>query len=300
MSRVTVHIGLPKTATTTLQQKVFPAHPGIRYLGPRAEYPELDQAMSALCSADSLNYDAATGLEVVDRLMSSPLGGERPVVVSYEAVTAQGRDRRLKAERLKGLFPDARIVFTVRRPEDMLVSVYFQWLKGFGGKMREAPGLDAWLDQDQQDSWRGNFLRLQYEKVLELYRSLFGRANVLLVFFEDLIDDRAKFARQLSEFIGVDSETTTNLLAQDKSNPRMSSLRYSELRFYSSFPLLQSLQGVNRYLPGSLRSFVKKRMESEAKQDLSPEWRRRIRAYAKAQNPSLEREFGEIGKYDYF
>ena len=46
MNKVAVHIGLPKTATTTLQQKVFPAHPGIRYLGPRAEHPEFDQVMS--------------------------------------------------------------------------------------------------------------------------------------------------------------------------------------------------------------------------------------------------------------
>lgn len=300
MNRVTVHVGLPKTATTTLQQRVFAAHPGILYLGPRAEHRELDRVMSALCSADSLKYDATGSLEIVDRLLSSPQEGEKPFVVSYEAVTAQGRDRLIKAERLKALFPDARIVLTVRRPEDMLVSVYFQWLKGFGGKRLEASSLDTWLDQDWRDPRTGNFLRLQYGKILDLYRALFGDENVLLLFFEDLIDDRAKFARQLSEFIGVDSGTTDHLLSQDKSNLRMTSLRYSEMRLYSRFPLLQPLQSLKRFLPDSLRTFVKGGMGSEAIQTLSPEWRQRIRDYAKAENQALEREFSEIAKYDYF
>lgn len=300
MNRVTVHIGLPKTATTTLQQQVFAGHPEVLYFGPKANYPEFDEVMMGLCFADGLNYDADLGCRVVERVFASPQGGEKPVVVSHEAVTAQGGDRRLKAERLKALFPDARIVLTVRRPEDMLVSVYFQWLKGFGGKRLEASSLDAWLDQDWRDPWRGNFLRLQYGKILDLYRALFGDENVLLLFFEDLIDDRAKFARQLSEFIGVDSETTDHLLAQDKSNLRVTSLRYSEVRLYSSFPLLQHLQSLKRFLPDSLRTFVKGGMGSEATQKLSPEWRQRIRDYAKAENQALEREFSEIAKYDYF
>ena len=300
MNKVAVHVGLPKTATTTLQQRVFAAHPGILYLGPRAEHPEFDQVMSALCSADSLNYDAAGSLEIVDRLLSSPQEGEKPFVVSYEAVTAQGRDRLIKAERLKTLFPDARIVITVRRPEDMLVSMYFQWLKGVGGKRFEAPSLEAWLEQDWRDTSKGNFLRLQYQKILELYRALFGRANVLLLFFEDLIDDRAKFARQLSEFIGVDSEATEHLLSQERSNLRMNSLRYSEVRLYSSLPLLRPLESLKRFLPDSVRTFVRNRMGSQVTQKLSPEWRQRIRDYAKTENQALEREFGEIAKYDYF
>ena len=45
---------------------------------------------------------------------------------------------------------------------------------------------------------------------------------------------------------------------------------------------------------------MKERLGSEARQTLSPEWRQRIRDYAKAENPALEREFGEFAKYDYF
>jgi hypothetical protein len=300
MNRVTIHIGLPKTATTTLQQKVFASHPGIFYLGPKANYLEFDKVMNGLCGADGLNYDPELGLRVIERLLAPAKHAGKPCVVSHEAISAQGRDRRLKAERLKALFPDARIVLTVRRPEDLLVSVYLQWLKGFGDKRFEAPSLDLWLERDWQGAGRGNFLRLQYEKLLELYRSLFGRMDVLLLFFEDLIDDRGKFARQLSDFIDVDSQMTDDLLSQDKVNARMSALRYSEVRLYSSFPFLRSLDGVKRLLPGSLRSFVKKRFGSEVTQKLSPKWRQKIRDYAKAENQGLQREFREIAKYDYY
>ena len=300
MKPITIHVGLPKTATTSLQEKVFAAHPGVAYLGPKADYPEFDKVMATLSFAESLNYDAARSARIVKDLLSSFTYEEKPLVASYEVLTAQGRDRRLKAERLKALFPNARIVITVRRPEDMLVSMYFQWLKGFGGKRLEAPSLEAWLDQDWRDAWRGNFLRLQYEKVLELYRSLFGRENVLLLFFEDLVDDRAKFARQLSEFIGTDSEATEHLLAKEKSNPRMTSLRYSQVRLYSSLPLLQPILRLKRFIPSALRTFVRERLGSEATQKLSADWQQRIRDYAKAENPGLAREFGEIAKYDYF
>ena len=136
--------------------------------------------------------------------------------------------------------------------------------------------------------------------ILNLYRSLFGQANVLLLFFEDLTVDRVKFARQLSGFIGVDSEVTERLLGQEKSNPRMSALRYSELRLYSSVPLLRRLQSFRHLLPNSVKAFVETAMASEATQALSPQWRQRIRDYAKAENPTVASEFSEIAKYDYY
>jgi hypothetical protein len=136
--------------------------------------------------------------------------------------------------------------------------------------------------------------------ILDLYRSLFGRANVLLLFFEDLIADRAKFARHLSEFIGVDSGETERLLAQEKSNPRMNSLRYSEVRLYSTLPVLHRLHRFKRLVPTAAKSFLRSKMAREATQTLSPEWRQTIRDYARAQNPSVEKEFAEIAKYDYF
>ena len=138
MSKIAIHVGLPKTATTTLQQKVFPAHPELVYLGTRANHPQFDQMMFALCSVDNADYDANKSSAVVDELLSGQRDDGKPVVVSYESITNQGHDRRVKAERLKALFPDARIVLTVRRPEDMVVSTYFQWLKGFGGKRRDS------------------------------------------------------------------------------------------------------------------------------------------------------------------
>src|SRR5262245_6505120 len=300
MKSITIHVGLPKTATTSLQEKVFAAHPDIRYLGPKADYPVFDEVMAALSFAESLNYEAARSAQIVKGLLSSLRSDEKPLVSSYEALTAQGRDRLTKAERLKALFPDARIVITLRRPEDMVVSIYFQWLKGFGGKRREAPSLASWLEEDWRDSWKGNFLRLQYARVVDLYRSLFGVANVLILFFEDLVSERPKFARQLSSFIGVDEQATVGLLAQEKSNPRMTLMRYSEVRLYANFPVLQRLERFKRVFPDSVKVLVKNSLGHDAQQELTPEWRERIRVYARAENQALAREFAEIANYDYF
>ena len=55
MSGVVLHIGLPKTGTTTLQKSVFPALPGVAYAGKRI--PGYGFATRALGEAIGLDPD---------------------------------------------------------------------------------------------------------------------------------------------------------------------------------------------------------------------------------------------------
>ena len=52
-------MGLPKTATTTFRQLVFPSHPDVAYLGVGAGYQDFDQVLKEVCFTDGPNYSAA-------------------------------------------------------------------------------------------------------------------------------------------------------------------------------------------------------------------------------------------------
>jgi hypothetical protein len=300
LAKIVIHIGLPKTATTTLQQLVFPAHPGMLYLGPKADFAVLDELMKAVCFADGLNYDSEHTKRSVARLLSSLPPDERPRLISLETLTAHGQDRLIKAKRLQQLLPDARIILTIRRPEDLLPSMYFQWLKGLGGKFSSPMSLDGWLEQEWENRRSGAFLRLQFAKILGTYRALFGGAGVLLLFYEELVTDVARFATKLSNFIGVDEFTTEQLLSGGKANPRMTKLRYSEVQLYGRFPWLKPMARVRRLLPDPVKVVARRLLQREASAALSPDWRQSIRDYARRENRALLAEFPELSAHDYF
>jgi hypothetical protein len=300
VARIVIHIGLPKTATTTLQQRVFPAHPDMLYLGPKADFAELDELMKAVCFAEGLNYDSEHTKRSLARLLSSLPPDKRPRLISLETLTAHGQDRLIKATRLQQLLPDAQIILTIRRPEDLLPSMYFQWLKGLGGKFRSPMSLDGWLEHEWENRWSGAFLRLQFAKILGTYRALFGKASVLLLFYEELVIDLPRFASRLSNFIGVDEFITAQLLSGGKANPRMTKLRYSEVQLYGRFPWLKPIAGLRRLLPDPAKVVARRLLQREASAALSPDWRRSIRDYARRENQALLAEFPELSAHDYF
>jgi hypothetical protein len=297
MKRITVHIGLPKTATTKLRE-VFSAHPNVIYLGPNAGYSEIDIVFKDLCFLDSLSFESQACADIVATFLSG-FPNRKPFVASFDNISNLGRDRVVKAERLKTLFPDAGVVITVRRPEDLMMSAFFQQLKGFGEKLQWVPEFSVWLHKEWSDHGRGNFQRLQFAKLLRTYRSLFGHDNVLLLFFEEIVADRFEFSSKLSRFIGIDAEITAELLSEEKVNPRMTSLRYTEISLYSRMPWLRKLEKARSFVPPGIKQLIRGTM-GNASAELSPEWRKKIRDYARLENGGLLDEFPQIRMLDYF
>ncbi len=126
---VTIHIGLPKTGTTLLQTRVFPNHPQIAYLGRDGVCPEMDQLLRAWYERVRLGMEmprvSCCGLSCV------PQRRIERSLLSHEGLSTYNRSvsPSLKAQRLHELFGRARVLLVVRRPQDMIESLYFQRLK---------------------------------------------------------------------------------------------------------------------------------------------------------------------------
>ena len=125
--RLLVHIGLPKTATTALQQDVLPqlTEHGVTYAGVRqprgsGQSGLYDGLMAMLRGADPA--PVREGLAAALRHGSVALS-EEMVVVSEPSVDWRTKVRRL-GELLAGL--DARVLVTVRSPAEALFSYHVE------------------------------------------------------------------------------------------------------------------------------------------------------------------------------
>jgi hypothetical protein len=123
------------------------------------------------------------------------------------------------AQRIKEFEPRAKILIHVRNPADLIVSYHSELL--FHG-YEDIEDLEQALDAEKQ-RLEGRNIPVQcvvprvlyYSEVvrfteqIERFFTLFGRENVLVNIFDDLVADPAALYRRTLAFLGVDSSFTT-------------------------------------------------------------------------------------------
>jgi hypothetical protein len=194
-NRPLIHIGLHKTGTTWLQKNVFGSgrfgfghwnqelFERRKYKGVWEDYPP--------------DFDAEKVREYFTDRLTTPAGVQP--VISSEKFSGNplfgGYDRYDIAHRLAKIFPEARVLICIREQRSIIRSSYFQFINA-GGMI----GLDDYISG--RDT-RGPSFRLdhfRYDVLLELYRSLFGAENVLVLAYEELRRYPLNYANRLLAF----------------------------------------------------------------------------------------------------
>jgi hypothetical protein len=178
-SRLIIHIGLPKTGTTTLQQDVFPHFTGT-YLGvfqPREE-PQTDFYQS-LFAAVSSEHPVESASELRSRLNSVGqfrTGSVGPMLLSEETITA-GVNWREQLQRLSQIIDgtDYTILVTWRDPVDAAYSFYCEIYR----LLRPLSVIEAIHSHEAMKIYRGDVLSSALEEAFEPSR-------VKLLRFDDL------------------------------------------------------------------------------------------------------------------
>ena len=300
---VIIHVGLPKTATTTLQMRVFPKHEELFYLGGQEyKHEAIRHAIGAISLEDRLQYDQAYHEGQIHNALADAKNQDKPVLLSAESLTTLAVDRLTKAERLIGLFGDIRIVLCLRRPEDMMISYYSEGIKRLNPRTHRLPNLDDWLEQQwsvQRATRQTRFL--DFSRLIRGYRNLVGENNVCVLLFEDLCKEPAEYARQLSEFIGINTQRTLELLQTDRENKRVNQLDYTLLKLNNLPGYRGGNELLRRILPGPVKEMVKSLLSGTKQFSMTDEWRERIRAYCREENQDLVKLIGSgPERYDYF
>jgi hypothetical protein len=220
VSELYIHLGYPKTATTTFQQHVFPRQRDIVYLGktiPSFRYtdPALFPLIDALMTADSVTYDGTAALREVMRIHREEAGA-RPLLISSESflhVTAA--DPGVVAERVKAAFSPCKVIITIREQRSLLRSFY--GLHGRFGQylfvtkaelepFRLPLAMDHWLELNFRACFRNLPALLHYDAIIAYYSALLGKENVGVFLFEELKQAPESYIARLAAFMGCDAE----------------------------------------------------------------------------------------------
>jgi hypothetical protein len=288
---VWIHPGFVKTATSTLQRHVFARHPELHFLGLPAPAPALEWAVRHICQADTSHFEAERLRQVLAEALAACPVGRRPLI-SYENLALyESKDKGLVAERLAALFPAARILFTIRRQEDLVTSWYLTKLRVRIKRKAFIP-FEEWYWVEAREPWQSILDDLRFSRTIALYERHFGRAQVAVLPFEALRHDPAAFAAAAAAVLEIDAAPFAALMAGKRENASMSQ-RY--LDFWKRF---------NQVLPRRLVRKWARRMPMHdgppARIAIPDDIRTHLRELIAADNAALARDYGlDLARWGY-
>jgi len=226
-----IHIGYPKTGTTFLQNEIYPNLSEICYI----QRPLIREPIARLLRQDEFSFDyKKTRLELEAHLRRGKNIISKEGLVGnffiHKAVTS-----KLIADRLSILFPDAKIIITIRNQYGMIESLYKQYVHTGGTKsLREFINFNGNKFEYSYTDWNLTVSpeMFNYLGLVEYYEKLFGRENILVIPFELLKKDPMQFVKRLFGWIGIDE---TPQFRNSRHNPGYGARQIAIARFLNRF-----------------------------------------------------------------
>jgi hypothetical protein len=192
-----------------LQQRIFPKHSGIAYLGK----PFADKALApfsrSLAWDDDRLFDAAGTAEAFANAAENRNG--RVLLLSDEAFLGPPAiPVETFHERIRRVTQRPRIIYTLRRQQDLLRSLVLLELN----RRTETVTARSSYARMRHRSYASFVGLLFYDRDVETLYRLYGRENVLILLFEEMLADRRSYFARLTEFLHVDLEEMLRLFEQ--------------------------------------------------------------------------------------
>ncbi len=264
MKTLYIHIGYPKTGTTTIQDYLFNKHSEVMYLN--NEILKSDITKNILYSSE--NY-VNRNKELLHKELSEVLSkfdDKNTFVYSNESLLSVSMFFRLNrkpqvytldvnciARKLKtvflesNLFSEVKIIVTIRNQQDLIKSMYAQVFNRFFKKFRETNSFSRFLNYSFDNSDSFIIDALYYNSVIKNYEELFEIDNVGVFVFEELKANPKTFIEKMSNFLKIDSEESYSLIRNKDSNKKSGKKSYKT----DSVSLSSKLVPIKKYLLGN-------------------------------------------------
>jgi len=148
-----------------------------------------------------LEFDAKAVRAQMEAI-SATLPEDQTPVLSSEILVGNpflgGRESDVFAQRLKQVFPEARILITIRAQQKIILSTYAQYVKR-GGTMTAAQFFSGAPDMGYYGFDLNHFL---YDRLVQFYQSLFGAENVYVCTQESFKGDLQAACQGIAAFAG--------------------------------------------------------------------------------------------------
>ena len=185
-----IHIGHHKAGSTFLQKKIFPLIPANLIMAPDVTY-----------IAESKDYKPQQFIENMEQYFTSSLD---KTILSQEVLSGRGDgnlmwDRLLIGQRLKQTFPNAKVLIVIREQLDYILSLYtFRVIQ----RGLERQNLSDYLEEKFE---KRLMPKLRYYGLVKSYIELFGADNVLVLPYEQLVENSEAFVREIFEFMDIET-----------------------------------------------------------------------------------------------
>jgi hypothetical protein len=315
-NQVTFHLGYPKSGSTTLQRCLFDLHDEVNYFGivptsnvgrdtplrnhdSRFLQDERLQQLHRSLTQKNRDEFSQTDVEALFEKQVQPfLESGRMNVLSNErflSVFFAYPNLVAKARRLKCLVPDAHILIVIRNQVDIITSQYRDWPfdpRDFTGGAPVSIG--RWVDLALEHDDEIGFLQsLRYDKVIDLYKDLFGTEAVSVFCLEQLASDASSFAEDIASCLQIDATQTEALLRgchENKGVTRKRNLYRHLKRTYPVGRIEGLLQRVDRVMGSTLKDRLDAFLDTgpKASYTIPPPQARKIRDFFSQSNYSLD------------
>lgn len=243
---VIIHIGYPKSASTTLQKCLFARHKDITSL---AIYPSgnigrdsntpipaelafakdsrIKELYAQLVNPDGIVYDPEYVKQLWEGIHIDYKVPGLPIILSNERFLSSrfsNPEIIMKALRLYELIPLAKILIIIRSQLALLKSLYRDHpFDPRTMEYRKKPvSFSKWLKIDLNRTNFSHSNTLYFNRLTAIYDQHFGKEKVLVLPLEMLSFHKEDFVTRLSDFIGIDYEQTYQLIGEEKANQGIS------------------------------------------------------------------------------
>lgn len=277
-NEIKIHLGYPKTATTTLQKHFFPNIKDIQYIGKHDNEGGLfdfdEKVVNDLIFKNPNKIDYENLREEFSKILN-----QNNVVLSEESFTSNslrvsnidGKDilptQETIAKNIRTFFNtenfNVKILFTIRKQDEMITSQYAQSYVHYYSRYKESDSFAKFLNiyLDEKNKKHTFYETLDYFHVVGIYQKLFGKENVSVLVYEELQKTPQMFYSKLCDFLEIESSQYSEIAIQKNENKRSTNKNYKKTRDITFFDKLAKFKIT--YLP-----FVKIKLPSGLKQKL--------------------------------
>ena len=299
MNNIIIHPGFGKTGTTSLQS-AFEKNDQILNIG--RPYTETTRLLISNL-IDNKFYDKTKILKYLDEIKYNHFTGT--IILSDEILVNEIFKNRIIANRLKDLFQNAKILFTIRNQFTHIISYY----SAHGRFSRNIPNqfekehleFDEWFEYSINNFHTSYLGRIQYEPIIREFSKLFGKESVKIILYEETVNEYDKFIEELSEFLKIDKIKFSKDFKQLNLNKSKTSreLKYISLRnkFLKNFSVEKNL-----FFGKKIKNYFYKYLSKGKKFSIDFDTAKKeiIKELYRQSNKKLARDFNlNLDKWDY-
>lgn len=221
------HIGVHKTGSSLLQQRIFPKMKDVYYI-PRTDSSKLKKYIQY---ADDFNFDPLEGKAIFNNIKN--IENHDSVLISDEEFYGNpywsNIDRKRNIDRIVAIFGlDVKLILFIRNQKSLINSLYNQYVKTGG-----MADFSSFLNQ-KKFPLHVNTAYFCFDKYIEYIETTVGKQNYKIILFEDFMKEKENTVNGLFQFLG-NNEIQLHKSDFKKTNPSLKNNFIPLLRFFNKF-----------------------------------------------------------------